>query len=244
MSLPQRLRDQLQDADRVLPTVGVDLAWTVRRGRLLRRRRASVAGAAATAAVAVSVLIAAPLAPRTELGPASEPTAEPGDTATPSRPATPSEPTPGGPTPSEAPATTQAPSLDQVEPVLRRWLGAIQQGDIEEAWTLLTPEARAVVGRERFEQLMASGLREGMAAFADAPSFHHVVVSAGGPETRVVAVASGVLTREGATEFAAAAIPMRVREGETLVDEHFDPSPYRERVAVFASASAGPLLVP
>lgn len=103
----------------------------------------------------------------------------------------------------------------------------------------MTAEARAAVGRDRFDQMMASALPEGLGAFADASRFHHVVLSDGAGE-RMVAVVSGQVTREGTTAFAAVAIPMRVADGAVLVDHAF-LSPYHDRVAAFASVSAGPL---
>lgn len=150
-------------------------------------------------------------------------------------------------TPDISPSRTQSPSPDatanlgRVEGVLQDWLRAIQNGDEDAAWNLMTPEAQATVGRDAFEDMMASALPEGLGAFADASSFSHVAIASEGEVTQVVAVASGEITREASTEFAAMAIPMRVTGSETLVDDPFvGRGRYYDRVAVFASASAGP----
>lgn len=166
---------------------------------------------------------------------------------------TPTETATGQPSPSESatfdekPAATESPPVEErpsfarVESVLRSWLQAIQDGDEDRAWDLMTPEAQAGVGRDRFDEMMASALPEGLGSFADASDFHYVVVSSQGDDARLAAVVSGRVTREGTTEFAAMAIPMRVHAGQTLVDDPIvDRSRYYDRQAVFASASLGP----
>jgi hypothetical protein len=136
-------------------------------------------------------------------------------------------------------------SFEEVEPTVRTWLRAMQDSDEDTVWDMMTPEAQAEIGRAVFDQLMASALPEGMGAFVDAPDFHYVVVSSAGTEAAVVAVVAGEVEREGSIEFDTEAIPMRIRAGETLVDEVFeDRYSLDERIAVFASESAGPLSFP
>ncbi len=231
MSFEERLRHELQRASAALPVVGVDLDETMRMGRKARRRTMMVAAAAAAALIALGIAGAAVLT-RPELGPRPQPPS-----------GTPTETTPPGetPSPSDGPTPEQRASFDRVEPVLQEWLRAIQDGDEDRAWGLMTPEAQAEVGRELFDELMGSALPEGLGAFADASGFEYVVVSSEGDDGRVVAVVSGEVTREGTTEFAAMAIPMRVRAGETLVDDPIvDRDRYYDRMAVFAAVSAGP----
>jgi hypothetical protein len=67
--------------------------------------------------------------------------------------------------------------------------------------------------------MMASELPSGLGAFSDADGFSCVVVSRQGSEAPVVAVVSGEVTREGTTEFATMAIPMRVQGDEVLVSK-------------------------
>lgn len=233
MSTEDRLRQELHRASATLPSVGVDFEATLTRGRSARRRSRHATLAAAAVALIAGASAATVLAgsvPGAELPPVADaPTSSPTPTSGPT-------PTEQEPTPSTSASAVQGTS---VEPALRTWLEAIQEGDEEQAWGLMTPEAQTAVGRDRFDQLMASALPEGLGAFAHAPDFHDVVVSDDAVES-MVAVVSGEVTREGITEFAAAAIPLRVSDDETLVDHAFI-SPYYDRVAAFASVSAGPL---
>jgi hypothetical protein len=219
MNFEERLREELHEASGALPAVGPDLDKTIDRGRRLRRRTLLVTGAAAIvvgAAVVGGVALLSGDKTTAPLPPADTPTEQ-----------------------ASPPDTT--PTLDQVEPVLRAWLSAIQAGDEDGAWALMTSEAQAEVGREAFDEMMASALPEGLGAFADATDVSHVVVSMDGGIFDVVAVVSGDVTREGTTEFDAMAIPMQVRDGETLVNDPFiGRDRYYDRVAIFASVSAGP----
>jgi hypothetical protein len=106
---------------------------------------------------------------------------------------------------------------------------------------MLTPEAQQIVGRDRFETLMQSDLREGLGAFADATDFHHVVIESEGPRARVVGIVAGEVTREASTENAAMAISILVQGDEVLIDDGIvDRTSYYDRIAVFASSSLGP----
>ncbi len=229
MSTEDRLREELHRASATLPSVGIDFEATLSKGRAARRRSRLATAAAGAVVVVAGVGAAAVLAGSIRPG------AEPPSLL--DRP--PSTPTAQQHTPSPSASPGRRASFDQVEPVLRAWLEAVQNSDEERAWKLMTAEAQTAVGRDRFDQMMASALPEGLGAFADASTFHYVVVS-DDVEVRVVAVVSGEVTREGTTEFAAAAITMRVSADETLVD-HVFISPYYDRVAVFASVSAGQL---
>ncbi len=230
MSFEDIIRHELSRAGGMVPVVGVDLERTLTRGRSIRRRRivANVATAAVVIAAAVgggALLTSSPETPP-----------RPGPAGSPSGETTPE----GTPSPGEDQGDQARPSFDRVEPVLREWLNAIQQSDEDRAWELMSPEAQAAVGRNEFDQMMESALPEGLGAFADAENFHHIVVTWEGDKAQVIAVASGEVTREGSTEFAPIAIPMRVRGEEALVDDTIvDRTRYWDRQAVFASESAG-----
>jgi len=224
MSFEDKLRYELERAGVTLPMVGIDFDQTVTRGRRLRNRSMLVAGAAAAVVTALVVAGGVVLTRSSDLAPRPQPpvgnTSSPGEEPT----RTPEEKT----------------SFDEVEPVLRAWLRAIQDGDEDSAWSLMTAEAQGVIGRAEFDELMASALPEGLGGFADASDFSYVVVSED-EDAEVVATVSGEVTREATTEYAAMAIPMVVRDGGALVnDPIIDRARYYERVAVFASASAGP----
>lgn len=240
MSSEDRLRQELHRASGTLPSVGIDFEATLSRGRTARFRSRLVTVAAAAVVVAVGVGATAVVIRSAD--PGSGPVRvldRPAGSPSPQQQPTPSPSTSPVPSPNTSPG--QRTSFDQVEPVLRAWLEAVQESDEERAWELMTAEARTAVGRDRFDRMMASALPEGLGAFADATTFHYVVVS-DDREARVVAVVSGEVTREGTSEFAAAAIPMRVSDDKTLVDDPIiDRDRYYDRVAVFASVSAGPL---
>lgn len=231
MSFEDRVRHELEHAGAMLPIVGVDLDRTVSRGRNIRRRNivANVVIAAALVAGAVGGGVLLTSAPEPPPGPG--PAGTPSDRPTPER----------SPSPSEDEGDQTRPSFDRVEPVLREWLSAIQESDEDRAWDLMTPDAQAALGRPKFDRMMASALPEGLGAFADAESFHYVVVTSEADQAQVLGIASGEVTREGSTEFAAIAIPMRVSGADTLVDDIIiDRTRYWDRQAVFASVSAGP----
>ncbi len=233
--LEMRIRDSLRArAQDVEPTPAL---WRQVQARRSRHRRRVWFGATAVAAAAVTAAVAVPLV-------VAGLRHQPPDVLIGS---TPTEMASGQPSPNQQPTTeeptaTGSAPVEQrmVEAVLRSWLQAIQDGDEDRAWNLMTPEAQAAVGQDRFDEMMASALPEGLGSFADASGFHHVVVPSQRDGTRVVAVVSGRVTREGTTEFAAIAIPMRVRDGETLVDDPIiDRGRYYERMATFAGASLG-----
>ncbi|MDQ3964661.1 MAG: hypothetical protein M3277_12245 [Actinomycetota bacterium] len=231
MSFEDRLRHELQRADAALPIVGLDLGQVLTKGRAARRRALGATTVAAAAVVFAGIAGGAVLTRDGDVHPPQPPVATPSGTVRP-------DPIP---TASDSLPADERPSFDRVETVLRTWLQAIQDGDENRAWELMTTEAQTIVGRDGFNDMMASALPQGLGAFADASDFSYVVMSSEDGDARLVGVVSGEISREGNDEFAAIAIPMRIQEGETRVD---DPvvgrDRYYDRVAVFASASAGP----
>jgi hypothetical protein len=233
MSFEDRLRDELQRTAAALPAGSIKFGEVLEQGHRARRRGIAMMAAAAAAVVALAVGAAVVLI---DNGVSPEPI-PPSGTESPS-------PVPDTPTPSPEESPSETPSeegvsFEKVQPTVREWLLAIQNSDEEKAWAMMTPEAQAEVGREWFDEQIASALPEGMGAFAQAPDFHHVVVASAGSEAAVVAVLSGEVEREGSVEVDARAIPVRVVGDEVLIDEVFDVR-YMEMMAVFASESAGP----
>lgn len=224
MSLDDRLRMRLQDAGASIPVVVLDLDETLARGR--RARRVSLALAAGAAAIAIG-LGTVGVAALTNGGDGPQPVPPAGERDESPRPSVTSPPTPRG---------------DEVVSTLQPWLQAIQDGDEDSAWALMTEGARSEIGRAQFDQLMASALPEGLGAFAD-PSLDVdiIEIEMAEGEMGLVATLSGEVEREGMTEFATEAIPMRIEGGRPLVDEIFDDR-YRDRViTVFTSESLGPM---
>src|SRR5919106_4889391 len=232
MSFEERLRDELQRTAAALPAGSIKFNEVLEQGHRARRRGLALMAAAAAAVVALAVAGAVVLVGDEGVSPDPVP---PAGTETPRQ----ESPTP---TPQESPSETpseEGVSFEKVEPTVREWLLAIQNSDEDKAWSMMTPEAQAEIGREQFDQMMGSALPEGLGAFVEAPDFHHVVVASAGSEAAVVAVFSGEVTREGNTEVDARAIPVRIVGNEVLIDEVFDVR-YMEMMAVFASESAGP----
>lgn len=219
MSFEDRLREQLHRAATTIPVTGLDFEETLGRGR--RARRLSMALAAGAAAIAIGLAVAGS-SQLLNWGAERVPPAG-GGSASPS-------------------VTTTPPTEQEIVSVVRSWLQAIERGDEDAAWELMTPEAQAEVGRAKFDQMMGSALPEGFGAFADpdvAVSITEVEVAEGSPA--LVATLAGTIPREGSTEFATQAIPLRVQDGTALIDERFVP---RQDVAtVWTSSSLGPMPV-
>jgi hypothetical protein len=233
MSFEERLRDELQRTAAALPSGSIKFNEVLEQGHRARRRGIAMMAAVAAAVAVVAVGGAAVLLGDNGVSPDPIP---PGNTESPRAPETPhSSPAPPPETPSE-----KGVSFEGVEPRVREWLTAIQNGDEDSAWAWMTEEARADIGWERFAQDMQSALPEGLGAFAQAPDFHHVVVASAGSEAAAVAVFSGEVTREGTTEVDARAIPVRIIGDDVWIDERFDVRYFSEMIAVFASESAGP----
>ena len=234
MSFEERLRDELQRTAAALPAGSIKFNEVLEQGHRARRRGLALMAAAAAAVVALAVAGAVVLVGDEGVSPDPVP---PAGTETPRQ----ESPTP---TPQESPSETpseEGVSFEKVEPTVYEWLQAIQDSDEDKAWSMMTPEAQAEIGREQFDQMMGSALPEGLGAFSQAPDFHHVVVASAGSEAAVVAVLSGEVTREGTTEVDARAIPMRIVGDEVLIDEVFDVRYFSEMVTTFTSASLGPM---
>jgi hypothetical protein len=219
MSIEDRLRTRLGRAGQTVPVVALDIEETLTKGR--RARRVAFARAAGAAAIVIG------------LGIAGASTLMNGDAPRPIPPV--------GPSPTTAPRPTE----QEIESVVRSWLQAIQEGDEDAAWALMTEGARAEVGREQFDQRMASALPEGMGAFAD-PDVEVDLIeldeSEGDP--RIVATLSGTVQRGGANEFAVEAIPLRIEAGNPLVDETFEVRDVVNTVWTRVSGSLGPMPFP
>jgi hypothetical protein len=214
MSIEDRLRTRLGRAGQTVPVVALDIEETLAKGR--RARRVAFARAAGAAAIVIG------------LGIAGTSTLMNGDAPRPIPPV--------GPSPTTAPRPTEL----EIESVVRSWLQAIQDGDEDAAWALMTEEARAEVGRSRFDQLMASDLPEGLGAYANqGVDIEIVEIGTSGGDVGVVATLTGSLEQEGTTAFRAEAIPLRIEAGDPLVDETFE---VRDVVnTVWTSASLGPI---
>ena len=198
MSIEDRLRTRLEHAATTVPVVPLDFEETLAKGR--RARRVAFARAAGAAAIVLGLGIAGATTVMNDEAP---------------RPIPPSDPSPS--------PTTAPPTEQEIESTLRSWLQAIQDGDEDAAWALMTEGARADVGREQFDELMASALPEGLGAFAD-PDVEVDLIELDEAEgdPGIVATLSGSVQREGTTDFAAEPIPMRIEGGRPLVDETFE----------------------
>jgi hypothetical protein len=223
MSIEDRLRTRLGRAAQTVPVVALDIEETLAKGR--RARRVAFARAAGAAIIVIGMGIAG----ATNLMNGEAPRPIP----------------PVGPSPSPSPTTAPRPTEQEIESVVRSWLQAIQDGDEDAAWALMTEGARAEVGREQFDQMMASALPEGMGAFAD-PDVEVDLIeldeSEGDP--RIVATLSGTVQREGANEFAVEAIPLQIQAGSPLVDESFAVRDRPLTVWTSVSGSLGPMPFP
>jgi hypothetical protein len=214
MSIEDRLRTRLGRAGQTVPVVTLDIEETLAKGR--RARRVAFARAAGAAAIVIGLGIAGTSTLMNSDAPRPIP--------------------PVGPSPTTAPRPTEL----EIESVVRSWLQAIQEGDEDAAWALMTEEARAEVGRSRFDQLMASDLPEGLGAYANqGVDIEIVEIGTSGGDVGVVATLTGSLEQEGTTAFRAEAIPLRIEAGDPLVDETFE---VRDVVnTVWTSASLGPI---
>lgn len=220
MSIEDRLRTRLEHAATTVPVIPLDFEETLAKGR--RARRVAFARSIAAAAIVLG------------LGIAGATTLMNGEAPRPIPPVDRS--------PSLSPTTAPPPTEQEIESMLRSWLQAIQDGDEDAAWALMTEGARAEVGREQFDERMASALPEGLGAFAD-PDVEVDLIeldeSEGDPG--IVATLSGSVQREGTTDFAARPIPLRIEGGRPLVDETFEVRDLVNTVWTSESASLGPM---
>ena len=208
MSIEDRLRTRLGRAGQTVPVVALDIEETLTKGR--RARRVAFARTAGAAAIVIG------------LGIAGASTLMNGDAPRPIPPV--------GPSPTTAPRPTE----QEIESVVRSWLQAIQDGDEDAAWALMTEGARAEVGRDRFDELMTSELPEGFGAYAD-QGVDIEIVEIGTSGGSVGVVATMTRSPEGDTN----AVPLRIEAGNPLVDETFE---VRDVVnTVWTSANLGPI---
>jgi hypothetical protein len=117
--------------------------------------------------------------------------------------------------------------------VVRSWLQAVQDGDQDAAWALMSDEARAEIGRGRFDELMGSTLPERFGAFAD-PNVDIEIVEIKTSEIDAGVVATMTRSRGRVTE----AIPMRTQSGTPLVDYTFEV--LDDVLTVWTGSSLGP----
>lgn len=216
MSIEDRLRTQLGRAGTTIPVVVLNVEETLAKGR--RARRVAFARAAGAAAIVIG------------LGIAGATTAMDGEAP---RPIPPADPSP-------SPTTAPSPTEQQIESMLRSWLQAIQDGDEEAAWELMTEEARAEIGREEFDQQMASALPEGFGAFADPTVDIEIVEIQSSEGDGIVAIMTGSLEQEGTTALRAQAVPLGIEAGAPLVDETFEVRDSVTTVWTSASLDAEP----
>lgn len=214
MSTEERLRAQLGRAGQTIPVVALDVEETLAKGR--RARRVAFARTAGAAAIVIG------------LGIAGAATVMNGDAPRPIPPV------------DRSPSPPPQPTERDIESVLRSWLQAIQNGDDNGAWALMTEGARSEVGRERFDELMASALPEGLGAFADPDvEVDLIELDASEGDPGIVATLTGTVQQEGTNEFDVESIPMRIEGGRPLVDETFE---VRDDVmTVWTSSSLGPM---
>jgi hypothetical protein len=204
MTFEQQLRDDLRRAGAAAPVQ--DISWDETLGRARRIRRIYVAMVGAAAAVLLGAAVAA------------------GSSFLDSPQGLP----PAHPSPTPAPPPEEGVSLDQVEPSVKAWTHAIDDGRARAAWNLMTDRAQAEVGSfARFEEMVSNELAEGLGAFARAEGVRYetsVVASSGEGAAGVVTIA-GVVHQEGATRPNAVAVPFRVLAfagDRALIDQGFD----------------------
>jgi hypothetical protein len=202
MSFEDRLRERLKRAEMQMPLARVDLQETMagaRRGLMLRY---------ALSTVAIIVAIAGGAFAATDLfgndvrtpAPAGSPSPEP------------------APSPSDS-ATEHDADAGLAVPAAKAWIAAMGEGDREQAWDLMTAQAKA-----RFDTYAAfessSGLSEGWATWAfakDVAYYNHTVASSEDPAVVVVTIA-GTRQVEGTTERSAGALVVDVEGNRALVD--------------------------
>jgi len=204
MSIEERLRDDLKRAGAAAPIEEISWDETLGRARRIRRAYLSVAGAAATLVLAAAITTGASLVDRDRSLP------------------------PATPNPSPAPPPEEGVSLARVEPTVRTWARAIDEGRARAAWELMTDRARAEVGSfARFEEMVSNELAEGLGAFAPAEQVRYAtsVVASSGEGAAGVVTIFGRVEQEGATRENAVGIPFRVLAFENdrvLIDQGFD----------------------
>jgi hypothetical protein len=212
MSIENRLRTELDRAGQTVPIVALDIEETLTKGR--RARRVAFARAAAATVVVIG------------LGIGGATTLINGDAEPPIPPV-------GDQSPRPSVTVTQEPTEEEIESVVRTWLEAVQDGDQDAAWALMTEGAHAEIGRHRFDELMGSSLPERFGTFAD-PNVDIEIVGIKTSEVDAGVVATMTRSRERVTQ----AIPLLIETGTPLVDEVFEALDVGS--TVWTSASLGP----
>jgi hypothetical protein len=190
MSFEDRLREKLKRAETQMPLTRVDLHETMAGAR----RGLMLRYALSTLAIIVAITGGA-LAADDLLG-NDVPTPSPADSAT---------------------EHDADPNL--AVPVAKAWIAALDKGDRERAWDLMTARARA-----RYDTYAAfesnTGLSEGWATWAvaeDVAYYHHTLASSG-PRALVVVTVAGTRQVEGTTERSAGAMVVDVEGDDARVD--------------------------
>jgi hypothetical protein len=221
MSIEDRMRSQFERAASTVPVVGLDFEETLTRGH--RARRMAFVRAAGAAAIIIGLGFAGATSWFNDEAP---------------RPLPPVDRSPSpSPTP-EAPPTDQ-----EIESVVRSWLQAIQDGDEDVAWALMTEDARTQVGRSQFDAQMQSALPAAIGGFAD-PAIEVDVIELEGSEgdSGIVATLSGRVERDGRRAFEAQPIPVRLEEDGPRVEWVMDGPSYTVlTVWTSSNSSVGPM---
>ncbi|GAB2682684.1 hypothetical protein [Thalassiella azotivora] len=118
--------------------------------------------------------------------------------------------------PAASPTSDGGLSADDAEQAVRAWLAAARDADVPGMTDLLGPSSVAAAEGLGGLDSLASGLAEGVAAFADAQDWTVAEVP-GHPDARLV-VASGEVTREGMTERDARAWFAHRLDGRVVVE--------------------------
>jgi hypothetical protein len=177
MSIENRLRTELDRAGQTIPVMALDIEETLTKGR--RARRVAFARAAAAAVAVIG------------LGIGGATTLINGDAEPPIPPV-------GDQSPRPSVTVIQEPTEEKIESVVRTWLEAVQDGDRDAAWALMTEGAHAQIGRDRFDELMGSSLPERFGAFAD-PNVDIEIVGIKTSEVDAGVVATMTRSRERVT---------------------------------------------
>jgi hypothetical protein len=206
MSFEDRLREKLKRAEMQMPLARVDLQKTMMgaRRRLMLRYALSIS--------AIIVAIAGGAFAADDLFGDDVPTPGPA----------------GSPSPEPAPSPADSATQHDADPNLavpaaKAWIAALDKGDRERAWELMTARARA-----RYDTYAAfesnTDLSEGWATWAvaqDVAYYHHTLASSG-PTAVVVVTVAGTTQVEGTTEQSAGALVVDVEEDRALVDPFAD----------------------
>lgn len=204
MSFEDRLRDSFQKASRSMPDVPVPWELTITRARRARTRRTLSLAAAAVVGASGIAWAATTLGASTER---ALPPAQPIEEAS--------------PTP-ERTAERDDEMSRAVRTRVLDWVKALALGDAETAWSFMSPRSQAHFDNDlaTFQSEM-SALSEGFGSWyaADPPpeTTLRVLASSGDGIAGIVEI-HGIVTKEGTEELGHDALPVRIVEGEVLVE--------------------------